>query len=74
MLTKSLPSTNDLKRISDGMKEAFQWYLKWMKKLPETDSEWDSVVAESNAIWSKYDGLIVVQNVVIELMTDLERW
>lgn len=72
--TKYSPSKNDLERIKNGMKEAFAWYWKWMKKLPKTNDDWDLVVKESRDMWNKYDGLIVIQNVIIELMTDLERW
>lgn len=71
---KFSPSKNDRNKITAGMQEAFVWYLKWMKKLPETNAEWDQVVKESGEIWKKYDGILVVQNIVIELMTDLERW
>lgn len=71
---KFSPSKNDRQKIAAGMQEAFGWYLVWMKKLPETDDDWDRVVAESGAIWEKYKDYEVVQNVVIELLTDLERW
>ena len=74
MLTKSLPSHDDLRNISNGMKEAFQWYRKWMEKPPKTDEDWDTVVAESGEMWKRYEGYLVIQNVIIELMTDLERW
>lgn len=72
--TQYSPSKSDREKIADGMKEAFSWYLKWMRKLPESDDDWDKVVNESREIWEKYKGLDVIQNIVIELMQDLERW
>ena len=74
MLTESSVLSKDLVNISNGMKHAFSWYMGWLKKLPQTDADWDRAVAESEKIWRENKDYEVVQNVVIELLTDLERW
>jgi hypothetical protein len=74
MSEKSSPSKDDRNGIANSMQEIFGWYMKWMRSLPESDFEWDQVITESRDLYEKYAKYTIIQNVLIEMVHDLERW
>lgn len=67
-----MASNEELKRVYDMFTDTWRFYKKFAD-VKDSDEYWKAVVSESSAISKKYNECKFIINLVLAVITELER-